>query len=147
MHKQSQGKLNWRSALGALAIFLGALSITESPADANPYQVQDSLKLAQVSGRGRIKAPTPLNLRTRNHFPLSTRRARQRPNYYGRSGYRGSVRGYGRSRGYDCDRRYDHHHRTHRHRNPRRRGSVIIINPSNSNYRNYSNYIRVIRKY
>lgn len=151
MHETSQGKRNWRAALGAVAIFLGAFSITESPADATPYQVQDNVKLAQVGIRirSRVKAPRPLNLRPRNHFPLPTRSSSQRHNYYGRSGYRGSVRGRGRSRGYDCDRRYDHDHHTHRRRNPRRRGNVIIINPSNSNYRNYSNYdgyIRLIHK-
>ena len=149
MHKQSQGKLNWRLALGALAIFLGAFSISESPANATPYQVEDSFKLAQVGIRSRVKAPRPLNLRPRRHFPLPTRNSSRRRDYYGRSGYRGSVRGRGRYRGYDCDRRYDYDHHTHRRRNPRRRGNIIIINPSNSNYRNYSNYdsyIRVIRK-
>ncbi len=149
MHKQFQGKLNWRSALGALVIFLGAFSISESPADAAPYQVEDTFKLAQVGIRSRVKAPRPLNLRPRRHFPLPTRSSSRRSDYYGRSRYRGAVRGRGRYRGYDCDRRYDHDHHTHRRRNRRRRDSVIIINPSNSNYRNYSNYdsyIRVIRK-
>ena len=149
MHKQFQGKLNWRSALGALAIFLGVFSITESPADATPYKIQDNVKLAQLGIRSRVKAPRPLNLRPRNHFPLPTRSSSQRSDYYGRYGYRGSVRGRGRSRGYDCDRRYDYDHHTRRRRNRRRRDSVIIIDRSNSNYRNYSNYngyIRVIRK-
>ena len=149
MHKQSQGKLNWCSALGALTIFLGAFSFTESPADATPYQVEDTFKLAQVRIRSRVKSPRPLNLRPRNHFPLTTRSSSRRSDYYGRFGYRRAVRGRGRSRGYDCDRRYDYDHHTHRRRNRRRRENVIIINPSNSSYRNYSNYdsyIRVIRK-
>ena len=146
MNQQSQGKFNWRSALGAFAIFLGTLGIIESPAVANPNQVQDNFKLSQVDIRSRIKAPTPLNLRPRTHFPLPTRRYNQRQDYYRHPGYRRSPRGHRQYRGSNPHGRYDHDH----HQSRRRRSSVIIITPPNSNYSNSSShsssYIRVIRK-
>ncbi|MGB5633899.1 MAG: hypothetical protein WBM86_14125 [Waterburya sp.] len=146
MNHQSQDKFNWRSALGAFAIFLVTLGIIESPAVANPNQVQDNFKLSQVGIRSRIKAPTPLNLRPQTHFPLPASRYNQRQDYYRNPGYRGSPRGHRQYKGSNRYGRYDHDH----YQSRRTRSSVIIINPANSSYSNSSShsssYIRVIRK-
>ena len=128
--------LNWRSALGTLAISLGIFSVAQSPARAIPAQTQSSFKLSQIGVGGRINRPTPLNLSPRTHIPLPTVRD-GRGSYYRYSEYR--DRHYDRY-GYG----HDHYH-THRRQDRHRRGPVIIINPVNS-YSNYDSYIRIIRK-
>lgn len=141
MNKLSLAKINWRSTLATVAISLATLGIIDAPADASPDQVQDNLQIAQVGVRSRINSPTPLNLRSRTHIPLPSRRYNRRSDYDGHHRqYRGSSR----------RRRYDHDHYDHHRRNRSRRGSVIIINPSNSNnnsrHNNHDGYIRIIRK-
>ena len=126
MDKKYQSKLNCRSALVALAIGLGAIGILDTPVIAAP--TQESFKLAQVGVRSRITPPTPLNLRPRTHIPSPADRYRRYNRGYGR---------YGRDKPYYRDRYTHTHPRTHKKRRSRR-GTVIIINPSN--YRNYSNY-------
>lgn len=138
MLKQHQ-QLSWRRTLG-MAIALGIFSAVKSPAQAMPVPTPDSLEIAQVGVRSRIDRPIPLNLRPRTHIPLPAGRYERRGSYYRYPPYRGDRHeryGYG----------HEHYH-THRHRrHERRRGPVIIINPSNySEYSNYDGYIRVIRK-
>lgn len=156
MNKQNLTHISWRSALSALVIVLGTFGMGESPAEAYPHQIEDNLKnslqLAQIRGRGRIKTPTPLNLRPRTHIPLPSRRYHQRSDYYEHY-YRGSRRGHRQYRGANDHGRYDHDHhdhRTHRRRNRSRRKPVIIIDPANSsrhrNYNNYDGFIRLIHK-
>ncbi|HEY9772090.1 MAG TPA: hypothetical protein V6C71_26900 [Coleofasciculaceae cyanobacterium] len=137
MGKQYRNKFNWRSLLGALAISLGAFSIIESSAaQATPELIQGSFELAQVGVRSQIDGPTPLNLRPRTHIPLPESRYDRR-GYYGDREYRDHEYKYG----------HDHYH-PHPRGDRHRRGTVIIINPSNysESYRNSDNYIRVIRK-
>lgn len=119
-----------------IAIFLGILGITESPAIAFSDRAKDSFELAQVGVGSRINPPTPLNLRPRTHIPLPP----SRYNHYEYPGYRND---YQRDRyGYGHYRYRDRHHSHRRDR----RGTVIIINPSYDSYSNYDSYIRVIKK-
>lgn len=115
--------------------------------------LKDNFQLAQIRGRGRINAPTPLNLRPRTHIPLPARRSHRRSDYYGHP-YGGSRRDHRQYRDADDHSRYNHDHHTHHRRNRSRRNPVIIINPANSsrhrndnnsNYKNYDGFIRVIR--
>ena len=124
---------------GTIAIFLGILGITESPAIAFLDRAEDSFKLAQVGVGSRINAPTPLNLRPRTHIPLPP----SRYNHYEYSNYRDYHRP-DRYR-YGHERYRDRHHS---HRRERKSGeTVIIINPSyNNSYSKYDSYIRIIRK-
>jgi|GEM_PF-2416332 len=138
MDGQKRIKFNWQSALGAVALAVGILGISESPAHSLP-KTSESWEVAQVGVRSRINSPTPLNLRPRTHIPLPTN-SRSR-DYYRHSGHRGR---YGRHDEYGYG-RHRSHHRGHR----RGRGPVIIINPArSSSYSNYSSqdgYIRIIR--
>ena len=137
MVEQYRNLLNWRSALGTLAISLGIFSVAQSSARAIPAKSQSSFKLAQIGVESRINRPTPLNLRPRTHIPLPTVRD-GRGSYYRYPEYR--DRHYDRY-GYGHDHYHIHRRRKRRHR----RSPVIIINPANS-YSNYDSYIRVIRK-
>jgi hypothetical protein len=134
MRGQYWAKFDWRSLLGAIALFTGTGCILGTPAQATPEATKDSFKLAQVGVTSQINAPIPLNLRPRTHIPLPTN-----------------------SRSSDYDTSYDeysyphdHDHYHHHHRGNQRGGTVIIINPANhSSYKSYSNqdgYIRIIRK-
>ena len=140
MNELSRG-LHWKSALSAIALTVGAFGIGSS-AEAFPT-ARNSFKLAQVGVRSRINPPTPLNLRPQTHIPLPTN-SRSSDRHYN-SGYGGYHGGYPRHDEYG----HGHHHHRDRHRGKRRnRGPVIIINPANSSYSNYSNkgsYIRINR--
>ena len=143
MNGQNKFKLNWQSALGAIAITAGVLGIGESPAQSMPI-AEDSWQVAQVGVRSRINSPTPLNLRPQTHIPLPTNS--RSSDYYQPSRYRG---GYSRHDEYGYGHHHDHHHHRGHHRRRRNRGPVIIINPATSSYSNYSSqdsYIRIIRK-
>ncbi len=154
MNKQPQQKLYWQQALGAMAIALGAMSIAESPAVANPYN-QDSFEIAQVGVRSQINAPTPLNITPPpgTHIPLPESNYNNQ-DYYRDS--RGSSQDYIPYGGYRSDYRRENDYRRnygyHRdrdtyERNRSRGGTVIIINPATeSSYSNSNSYIRVIRK-
>ena len=122
---------------GSIAILLAIFSVTQSPAKAIPAPNQSDFKLGQVGVRSQIDRPTPLNLRPRTHIPLPT--VNDRGSYYRYPKYRDRhYDGYGYG--------HDHYH-THRRRNRHRKGTVIIINPSNySEYSNYNGYIRIIGK-
>jgi hypothetical protein len=141
MNKQYQKKVNWQSALGAIAIAGSTFGIRLSPAQAAPKLIKSSFELAQVGIRSSNNAPVPLNLRPRTHIPLPTSSSSQ--DYYGYPGSR--DREYRHDEyGYDHDQHHDHH-RSDRQNN----GTIIIINPATSSYSDYSNqsgYIRVIRK-
>jgi hypothetical protein len=133
MSGQSWAKFNWGSALGAIAMFTGAICIFGTPAEAIPAATKD-FKLAQVGVTSQINAPIPLNLRPRTHIPLPTNsRSRDYDTSYDEYSYP-----------------HDHDHYHHHHRGNDRSNTVIIINPANhSNYESYSErggYIRVIRK-
>lgn len=135
MDKQHQ--FHWQ-IWGTIAIFLGILGITESPAIAFPDRAEDSYELAQVGVGSRINAPTPLNLRPRTHIPLPP----SRYNHYEYPQYRDVYRS-PRYR-YDRDRYRDRHYT---HRRDRTGVTVIIINPSyNNSYSNYDSYIRIIKE-
>lgn len=136
MSKQHQ--FHWQ-IWGTIAIFLGILGITESPAIAFPDRAEDSFELAQVGVGSRINPPTPLNLRPRTHIPLPP----SRYNHYEYPGYRDDYQRDRYRYGYE-----DYRDRHHGHRRDRKSGgTVIIINPSNYNsYSNYDSYIRVIKK-
>ena len=136
MVKQHRNLLNWRSALGSLAISLGIFSVAQSPARAIPTN-SHSCKLAQVGVRSRVNGPTPLNLRPRTHIPQPTVNGR----------YGSYYRHPNRDRHYDRHEYGHDHYHTHRRQSRRRKGTVIIINPySYSEYSNHNGYIRVIRK-
>jgi hypothetical protein len=136
MSGQYWAKFDWRSALGAIALFTGTGCILGTPAQAVPAAAKDSFQLAQVGVTSQINAPIPLNLRPRTHIPLPT--DSRSSDYERHSRY--NEYGYGHE--------YDHHH--DRHRGNYRGGTVIIINPANySNYESYSDqggYIRIIRE-
>lgn len=138
MYGQHKIKVNWQSALSAIALAFGVLAIAESPAWSVPT-ADDSLQIAQVGVRSRINSPTPLNLRPRTHIPS--------PSDNRSSDYYRHSRSKGRYYRHD-DYGYDRHHHRDRHRRRRNRGLVIIINPATSGYSNYSrdSYIRIIGK-
>ena len=138
MREQYRNLRDWRSTLGTLAISLGMFSVAQLPARAIPTSSQTNSQLAQVGVRSRINRPTPLNLRPRTHIPL--------PRVNGRYGSYNRYPRY-RDRYYDGYRYGHDHHHTHRRRSRHRRGTVIIINPSNyTEYSNYDGYIRIIGK-
>lgn len=138
MSGQNQ-KLKWHTALGALIISCGVFGVMEASAEATPWNTQNSSTVAQVGVRSRITPPTPLNLRPQTHIPLPTN-SRSR-DYYGYP-----------SRGYHYDRYGAYRDRHHNYCRKRcRNNTVIIINPSISNYsefeyRNNDSYIRIIRQ-
>lgn len=147
MREQHQTRLKWQTIFSAIALAVGTLGSIGSPAEAFPEVENQDFQLAQVGVRSRINSPTPINLRPRTHTPLPTNSSSK--DYYRHSGsnyrYRGS---HGR---YNRHHEYGHHHGHHgHHRSRRRRGTVIIINPSHSSsYSKYSNqngHIRIIRK-
>jgi hypothetical protein len=145
MSGQYWAKFNWGSALGAIALFAGALCILESPAEALPEAAKDSFKLVQVGVTSQIDSPIPLNLRPRTHIPLPTN---SRSSDYERHFRYGEYSNYDDEYGYGHD---EQHH--HRYRGNQGSGTVIIINPANhSNYSNYESYsdqggyIRIIRE-
>ena len=130
------GRLN---VLSPVMMGVAAMIGIESPAIALPDvdSASHNSYIAQVGVRSRVIPPTPLNITPRpgTHIPLPA------SNYHNRS--------------YD---RYHHHYRGHSHygdferhhyrhrRHSRKRGTVIIINPSRYNTPHTgSNYIRVIR--
>lgn len=138
MSGQDWAKFNWGSALGAIALFVGAISILETPAEAVPEATKD-FELAQVGVTSQINAPIPLNLRPRTHIPLPTN---SRSSDYDR---------YSRYDEYGYGHEHEYHHDHHRGND--RNNTVIIINPANhSSYSNYESssdqgsYIRIIRK-
>lgn len=138
---RKQQVLNWQSALGAIALAVGVLGITKSPAQSMPA-ASDSLQIAQVGVRSRINSPTPLNLRPRTHIPSPN--SRRSSDYYRHS--RSRDRYYRDEYGYGHHHHHDRHHGHHRRR--QNRGPVIIINPANSSYSRYTQdgYIRIIGK-
>lgn len=144
MNKKNIFQLNWRNALGALAIGLGAIAYIELPTTA--YPIEDRLQLGGEGVRSRVTPPTPLNLRPRVRIPLPQSNYSRYPRHsYPRSNnsYNGN---YPRSHRHHED-YYHHHEHTHRSRS-RRRGKVIIISPGNYNGASNStngNLIRVIR--
>ena len=141
--KKNLFQLNWRHALSAFAIGLGAIAYTELPTTA--YPIKNRLQLGG-DVRSRVTPPTPLNLRPRVHTPLPQSNYSRYPRHsYPRSKnpYNGN---YPQSHHHYED--YHHHHEHTHHNRSRRRGKVIIINPGNysgtSNSTN-GNLIRVIR--
>ncbi|WP_319419940.1 hypothetical protein [Pleurocapsa sp. FMAR1] len=155
MNKQLQHKFYWQQALGAMAIALGAMSIAESPAVANPHDFRGSFEIAQVGVRSQINAPTPLNITPPpgTHIPLPQSNYNNR-DYYGAQ--RGSSRDYIRYEDYRNDRRRENDYRGRNYnyhrdydtyeRNHNRGGTVIIINPATESSYSNNSYIRVIRK-
>lgn len=85
MNRKYRAKLNWRNALGALAIV--GISFIDAPV------------LAQVGIRSRIESPTPLNIKPRTHIPSPADRYNDRRYNYPR---------YNRSYG------HHHYRRTHK---------------------------------
>jgi hypothetical protein len=143
MSGQYWAKFDWRSVLGAIALFTGTVSILGTPAQAVPEATRDSFKLAQVGVTSQINAPIPLNLRPRTHIPLPTNSRSSDYDRYSRYDKYGYEHGYG----------HEHEHHRDHHRGSDRSGTVIIINPANhssySNYESYSDqggYIRIIRQ-
>lgn len=139
MSEQYWAKFDWRSVLGAIALFTGTACILGTPAEAVPETNKDSFKLAQIGVTSQINAPIPLNLRPRTHIPLPTN---SRSSDYDRY-FRYDEYGYGH--------KYDHYHDHYRDND--KSSTVIIINPANqssySNYESYSDqdgYIRIIRE-
>ncbi|MEY2830924.1 MAG: hypothetical protein RLZZ574_182 [Cyanobacteriota bacterium] len=139
MRGQYWAKFDWRSVLGAIALFTGTVSILGTPAQATPEAAKDSFKLAQVGVTSQINAPIPLNLRPRTHIPLPTNSRSSDYDRYSRY----DEYGYG----------HEHEHHRDRHHSNDRSDTVIIINPANhSNYSSYESYsdqggyIRIIRQ-
>jgi hypothetical protein len=138
MSRQCWAKFDWRSPLGAIALFIGTGSIVETPAQAVPEVTKD-FKLAQVGVTSQINAPIPLNLKPRTHIPLPT-------NSDSSDGER-----YSRYDEYGDDHEHEDHHDHHRGNDSS--NTIIIINPANhSNYESYESYsdqggyIRIIRQ-
>lgn len=143
MSKSNQTKYFWQKIMGIFAI-VSAVNTISTEAIANPHK-DSGLYLAQVGVRSRINAPTPLNLRPRNHIPLPRSNRRSRYNRY--HDYRYRDRRYSEynndyyrdrrsSRDYHCQHRsdYDCDISGHRHddyydrrsRKRRNRGSITI---------------------
>lgn len=143
MKGQYWAKFDWRSVLGAIALFTGTGCILGTPAQAIPEAARESFKLAQVGVNSQINAPIPLNLRPRTHIPLPTNSRSSDYDRYSRYDEYSDEYGYG----------HEHEHYRDRHRDKDRSDTVIIINPANhSNYSTYESYsdqggyIRVIRE-
>ena len=148
MNQKNLFQLNWRNALGAFAIGLGAIAYTELPTTA--YPIKDSLQLRGEGVRSRVTPPTPLNLRPRVHIPLPQSNYSRYPSHsYPR--YNNSYNGnYRRSHHHyeDCHHHHEHTHQNRHRSSHRRRGKVIIINPGDrSGIGNpiNGNFIRLIR--
>jgi len=137
MSKSNQTKFYWQRILGIFAI-VSSSSMVSSAAIANPYSSSELL-LAQVGVRHRPSAPTPLNLRPRNHIPSTTSR-HSRYNRHRDRRYSGYNKDYYRdlrsNRRYSCQHRSDYdcnfsgqrHDESHDRRNRKRRtrGSFSI---------------------